>query len=206
MFSPAVLQESWGPLRCYLHSRLASLGCCLRSFDRWYLTHWRSFAALSVGSSAGGTSRTSAPPGAVDRADDIVGLWKMIVGFSFNLRHLHVQARLPRLLHWWRSPRAPSTGGTLLTGALGRWCLRQWRSSTALLLGDRLSLAPLADDSSSSKLCSPSVLEAPNYKNAAISLSTPCSPDTFDQSFPETFHYTSGESDGKGAPPLRISH
>ena len=46
-----------------------------RSFARWYLTHWRSFAALSAGSSANGTSRTSAPPGAVDRADDIPALW-----------------------------------------------------------------------------------------------------------------------------------
>ena len=52
-----------------------------RSFDRWYLTHWRSFTALSVG----GTSRTSAPSGAVDRADDIPALWQVIVGFSINI-------------------------------------------------------------------------------------------------------------------------
>ena len=33
-----------------------------RSFDQWLLSHWRFFAALSAGSSAGGTRRTSARP------------------------------------------------------------------------------------------------------------------------------------------------
>lgn len=70
----------------------------LRFFDRWYLTHWRSFAALSAGSSVGGTSRTRAPPaGAVDRANDTPTLWQVIEGFSL-LGYLHIQASLPRLL------------------------------------------------------------------------------------------------------------
>ena len=147
MFSPAVLQGSWGPLRFYLHFQARSLALALvalssRSFDRWYLTHWPSFAVLSAGSSTGGASRSNAPPGAIDRADDIPSLWQMTVGFPFNLGHLHIQVSLPRLLHWWHFPRAPSAGGTSHTGALrsalGRWCLQQWHS-TALLLADRLS-------------------------------------------------------------------
>ena len=97
MLCPAVLQGSWGPLRFYPHFQARSLVLALvalssRSFDRWYLTHWRSFAALSAGPSAGGTSRPSAPPGAFDRADDIPALWQMIVRFPFNLGHLHIQA------------------------------------------------------------------------------------------------------------------
>ena len=94
-----------------------------------------SFAALSAGSSAGGTSHTSTASCAVHRADDIPALWQLIMGFP-SLGYLHIQVSLPRLMLWWRSPRAPSAGGTLHTGTIrsvfGRWCLRQWRSSTAL--------------------------------------------------------------------------
>ena len=130
-------------------------------------THWRSFAALSAGSSAGVTSRTSAPPGAVDRTKDTSALRQVIVGFS-SLDHLHIQASFPRLFLWRHSPRAPSTGGTLhidaLRSALGRWCLRQWHSS-ALLLADLLPPPALllAGDHLFSKMCSP-IPEAPNYK------------------------------------------
>ena len=66
-----------------------------RSFDRWYLTRWHSFAALSTGSSTGGTSRINAPSDAVDKADDIPALWQVITGFPTNLGHLHIQASLP---------------------------------------------------------------------------------------------------------------
>ena len=60
----------------------------------------------------------------------ISALRLVIVGFSFNLGHLRIQASPPWLLLWyWRCPRAPSTGDTLHTGALlsalGRWNLRQ---------------------------------------------------------------------------------
>ena len=105
---PAVLfsQGSWGFLRFYLHFQARPLTLALvlalssRSFGRWYLTHWRSFAVLSVGSSIGGTSRTSASPGAVDRADDIPALWQMIVESPFNLGHLYIEASFPWLLLW----------------------------------------------------------------------------------------------------------
>ena len=90
IFSPAVLQGSWGPLRFYLHFQARPLALALvvfssRSFDGCYLTRWRSFAVLLAGSSASGTSRTKAPHDAVDRADDISSLWQMTVGFPFNL-------------------------------------------------------------------------------------------------------------------------
>ena len=39
---------------------VALMGHSSRSFDRWLLSHWRFFVALSAGSSASGTSRTSA--------------------------------------------------------------------------------------------------------------------------------------------------
>ena len=56
-------------------------------------------ASLRV-SSTGGTSRTSAHPGALDRADDIHPLCLMIVGSPFNRGHLHFQASFPWLLLW----------------------------------------------------------------------------------------------------------
>ena len=122
---------------------LALVALSSRSFDRWYIVHCHSFVALSAGSSADGTSRTSAPSGAVDRSDDVPGLWQMVVGSPFNLGRLHIQASLPWMLLWyWRCPRAPSAGDALYTGALRstlrRWYIRQCRSSTALPLTDRL--------------------------------------------------------------------
>ena len=138
VFSPAGLfwQGSRGPLRFSLHSQERPLVLALvlalssRSFDRWYVTHWRSFAALSAGYSTNGTSRTSARPGAVYRADDIPTLWQMIVGFPFNLGHLHIQTSSPWLLLWyWGCLRTLLTGDILHTGALrsalSRRCLGQ---------------------------------------------------------------------------------
>ena len=110
------------------------------------------------------------------------------MGFPFNLSPLHIQASIPLLLLWRRSPRAPSVGGVLHTGALrsalGWWCRRQCRSSTAILLADGLSPALRAGDSSSSKLCSSSFPKTPNYaKSKHNNLLTSCSSsDSFDQS------------------------
>ena len=140
MFFPALPQAGIGK-SFFLQSRLAFLGfysggallahlqtvvpytlvllrSALRRFlGRWYLTYQR------------------APLVAVDQSDDVPALRQVIVGFPFTLGHLHIQASLPRLLLWWHSPRAPSVGGTLHSGAirgvLCPWCLRQRRSSTA---------------------------------------------------------------------------
>ena len=112
------------------------------SFDRWYLTHWCFFEALSASSSASGTSRTNAFFGGVNWADDISSLGQVIVGFPFGLGHLRILANLSRLSFWWRFSGAPSPGGMLYTEALRRalgcWCYRQWCSSSALLLANRL--------------------------------------------------------------------
>ena len=83
MFSPAVWQGSSSVLPP-LHAHplaLALVALFSRSFGRWYRTHWRSFSALSAGSSPGGTSCTSAPRGAVEWANDIPALWQVVVGF-----------------------------------------------------------------------------------------------------------------------------
>ena len=166
------------------------------SFRRWYLTHWRSFAALSAGSSAGGASHTSAPSCAVDRANDIPPLWQVIVGFP-SLGYLHIQASLPRLLLWWPSPRDPSAGVVpytlvFLRSAFGRWCLLLRRSSTALswpfVCPPRSSSAGggLRPSGSSTLLLNLEVIfQKPQItKNTNTTVtSKPSSPETFDQSF-----------------------
>ena len=115
---------SWSPLRFYLHSRgvprrLLSYVLALfsRSFDRWYLTHWCSFAELSVDSSAGGTSCTSAPPEDADRVKYPSSL--------ASSRGVPVQSGSPS------HPGQPPSAAVLValsSHSFGRWHLIHWRS------------------------------------------------------------------------------
>ena len=99
-----------------------------RSFDRWLLSHWRFFAALSAGSSAGGASRTSAPLLALSTGPMIFPvLWQVPRGS--HLLQVTPKFRL--------TSRGFCSGGAVLTlvhgslhtsailSALGRWCLQQ---------------------------------------------------------------------------------
>ena len=82
-----------------------------RSFDRWLLSHWRFFAAISVGSSAGGTSRTSAPLLALStRSIMFSALWQVPWG-SCSL---------------WVTPKSRLTFAQS-SRLRGRWFLTHWR-------------------------------------------------------------------------------
>ena len=88
-FSPAVLQRLWSPLRLYLHSRLLpSLDCCsggtLLAFLRPVVPYTLAILRSALGRFLGRWCLTyqCSSPGAVDRADSIPALWKVIVGFQ----------------------------------------------------------------------------------------------------------------------------
>ena len=96
--------------------------------------HLRFFAALLVGSSVGGISRTSAPLQALSTVPMSFSLSSNRQSWGTHLGHLQIPGRPSfRLLLWPRSLRACAAGGSLHTGAirstLGRWCLRKWRST-----------------------------------------------------------------------------
>ena len=157
-----------------------------RSFDRWYLTLWHSFAAPSDDSSAGGTSCTRARPDAVDRADDVHTLWQVIVRFPFTLSHLHIQASLPRLSLWWRSHRASSAGGSLHTGDSPQRS-RPVVSPAVALFNRAPRSRPIVPSSCSRRLfvlalCSP-YSRSPKLQKIPTQQFplTPSSPQTFDQ-------------------------
>ena len=117
-----------------IFSRLSLSWRSLRPFGRWYLTHWRSFAALSAGSSVGGTLRTSASPWRCRPGRGYPCSLAGNRGIPVWVTSKSKQASLGCCSGG--APYAPSAGGTLHAGAipsaLGRRCLRQWYSSAVL--------------------------------------------------------------------------
>ena len=120
----------------YHHTpRLASLlGACAKT----------GAYSLLVASSAGGASRTGAPPGAL-LTGSVISLLSLAddcgVLFGFNSTKSRLASVCAHSWYYWRYLRAPLIGGTshpdALFSALDRRCLGHWRSSTAFLLADR---------------------------------------------------------------------